>query len=95
MLVMHVPQLIRLRHLTAAWLAVSRGYVTYEMGAAVWKAAQGQTEDTKAAYAWDEAAAFYVGNVETRLRSSGHGPFMVHSPGSGRCSVWEGTRPGY
>eukprot|EP00913_Durusdinium_trenchii_P028965 g27159.t1 len=43
-------------------IGVVTGYVTYEMGAAVWKAAQGQTEDTKAAYAWDEAAAFYVGN---------------------------------
>ena len=27
------------------------------------EAAQGLTSDTGAAYAWDEAAAFYVGNV--------------------------------
>ncbi|CAK9100257.1 Pentatricopeptide repeat-containing protein [Durusdinium trenchii] len=52
------------------------------MGAAVWKAAQGQTEDTKAAYAWDEAAAFYVGNVEPVIGDgyTGSVPGNLYSP---------------
>jgi len=44
-------------------IGVVTAYVTYEMGAAVWKGSQGQTTDAGAAYAWDEAAAFYVGNI--------------------------------
>lgn len=63
-------------------IGVVTGYVTYEMGAAVWKAAQGQTEDTKAAYAWDEAAAFYVGNVEPVIGDgyTGSVPGNLYSP---------------
>merc|ERR1712032_805058 len=44
-------------------IGIVTAYVTYEMGAAVWKAADGNLDDDGAAYAWDEAAAFYVGNV--------------------------------
>merc|ERR1719203_852118 len=42
-------------------IGIVTAYVTYEMGAAVWKAADGNLYDDGAAYAWDEAAAFYVG----------------------------------
>ena len=35
------------------------------------EAAQGLTSDTGAAYAWDEAAAFYVGNVVSLVAQSG------------------------
>jgi len=45
-------------------IGVVTAYVTYEMGCAVWKAKQGETKDTQAPLAWDEAAAFYVGNIK-------------------------------
>jgi len=39
-------------------------YVTYEMGAAIKKAADGQTADTGAPYNWDEGVAFHIGRKE-------------------------------
>mmetsp|Transcript_25221 Transcript_25221/g.69321 ORF Transcript_25221/g.69321 Transcript_25221/m.69321 type:complete len:429 (-) Transcript_25221:340-1626(-) len=45
-------------------IGVVTAYVTYEMGAAIYKAADGQTSDTGAAYNWDEAAAFHIGRKE-------------------------------
>jgi hypothetical protein len=44
-------------------IGIVMGYATYEMGAAIWKAADGQLSDAGAPYAWDEAAAFYIGNI--------------------------------
>ena len=44
-------------------IGIVTGYVTYEMGVAVWKATAGNTKDGGAPYAWDKAAASYVGNV--------------------------------
>lgn len=43
-------------------IGVVTGYVAYEMGSGLAKAAAGDTGDTQAAYAWDEAAAFHIGN---------------------------------
>jgi len=43
-------------------IGVVTGYVAYEMGSGLAKAASSQTQDTQAAYAWDEAAAFHIGN---------------------------------
>ena len=40
-------------------------YVTYEMGAAVWKAEQGELGDAQAAYAWDEAGVFLVPGIQS------------------------------
>jgi len=45
-------------------IGVVTAYVTYEMGAALKKAADGNTGDYEAAYAWDEAAAFHIGRKE-------------------------------
>jgi hypothetical protein len=45
-----------------ALIGVVTGYVTYEMGSGLAKAAAGETTDTGAPYAWDEAAAFHIGN---------------------------------
>ena len=63
-------------------IGVVTAYVTYEMGAAVWKAEQGQLEDTNAAYAWDEAAAFYVGNIAAVIGDgyTGSAPGNLYSP---------------
>jgi len=43
-------------------IGVVTGYVAYEMGSGLAKAADGSTKDTGAPYAWDEAAAFHIGN---------------------------------
>jgi len=58
------------------------GYATYEMGAAVWKAADGSTTDAGAPYAWDEAAAFWVGNVAPLSGDgvTGSAPGNLYSP---------------
>jgi len=63
-------------------IGIVTAYVTYEMGAAVWKAANKQTKDTEAPYAWDEAAAFYVGNVAPAAGDgiTGKAPGNLYSP---------------
>jgi len=43
-------------------IGIVTGYVTYEMGSGLAKAADGETGYGEAAYAWDEAAAFHIGN---------------------------------
>eukprot|EP00930_Biecheleria_cincta_P061188 TRINITY_DN46748_c0_g1_i1.p1 TRINITY_DN46748_c0_g1~~TRINITY_DN46748_c0_g1_i1.p1 ORF type:complete len:432 (-),score=87.68 TRINITY_DN46748_c0_g1_i1:244-1539(-) len=43
-------------------IGVVAGYVTYEMGSALQMAAEGNMADAGAVYAWDEAAAFHIGN---------------------------------
>jgi len=58
-------------------IGVVTGYVTYEMGKAQYKAADGQTTDGGAAYNWDEAAAFYIGNMELITAGS---PGGLYSP---------------
>jgi hypothetical protein len=63
-------------------IGIVMGYTTYEMGAAVWKAADGSLTDAGAAYAWDEAAAFFVGNIEPALGDgvTGSAPGNLYSP---------------
>jgi hypothetical protein len=63
-------------------IGIVMGYTTYEMGAAVWKAADGSLTDTGAPYAWDEAAAFFVGNVAPVLGDgyTGSAPGNLYSP---------------
>eukprot|EP00931_Biecheleriopsis_adriatica_P112078 TRINITY_DN865_c0_g1_i1.p1 TRINITY_DN865_c0_g1~~TRINITY_DN865_c0_g1_i1.p1 ORF type:complete len:430 (+),score=101.12 TRINITY_DN865_c0_g1_i1:117-1406(+) len=63
-------------------IGIVTAYVTYETGAAVWKAADGSTTDSGAPYAWDEAAAFYVGNVEPLSGDgvTGKAPGNLYSP---------------
>jgi len=59
-------------------IGIVMGYATYEMGAALWKAADGSTSDVGAPYAWDEAAAFFIGNI---VASSGDG-YTGKAPGN-------------
>jgi hypothetical protein len=63
-------------------IGIVMGYATYEMGAAIWKAADGQLSDAGAPYAWDEAAAFYIGNIEPILGDgyTGSAPGNLYSP---------------
>jgi hypothetical protein len=64
-------------------IGVVSAYVTYEMGAAVWKADNAsQTTDAGAPYAWDEAAAFYVGNIKAASGDgrTGKAPGNLYSP---------------
>lgn len=63
-------------------IGIVMGYATYEMGAAIWKAADGQRTDAGAPYAWDEAAAFYIGNVVPVLGDgyTGSAPGNLYSP---------------
>jgi hypothetical protein len=54
------------------------------MGAAVWKAADGQTADGGAPYNWDEAAAFHIGRKDLDLSLYSIGgtvtPGILYSP---------------
>ena len=59
-------------------IGVVGGYATYEMGAAVWKAEDGQLTDTGAPYAWDEAVAFYVGNLEPATATESRSPYSPY-----------------
>lgn len=63
-------------------IGVVGGYAAYEMGAAVWKAEDGQLTDTGAPYAWDEAAAFYIGNIDPEFGDgiTGSAPGNLYSP---------------
>lgn len=63
-------------------IGIVGGYATYEMGAAVWKADDGSLLDTGAPYAWDEAAAFYIGNVVPANGDgyTGSAPGNLYSP---------------
>jgi len=63
-------------------IGVVTAYVTYEIGAAVWKAGQGQLDDGQAAYAWDEAAAFHIGNIAPVIGDgyTGSAPGNLYSP---------------
>merc|ERR1719188_2345706 len=63
-------------------IGIVTAYVTYEMGAAVWKAADGSTADSEAPYAWDEAAAFYIGNIKPVIGDgyTGKAPGNLYSP---------------
>jgi hypothetical protein len=63
-------------------IGIVMGYATYETGAAVWKAADGSLSDAGAPYAWDEAAAFWVGNVAPALGDgvTGSAPGNLYSP---------------
>ncbi|CAE7595867.1 unnamed protein product [Symbiodinium natans] len=65
-----------------ALIGVVTAYATYEFGAAVWKGENGQTADGQAAYAWDEGAAFYIGNIDPVLGDgfSGAAPGNLYSP---------------
>eukprot|EP00438_Fugacium_kawagutii_P027124 Skav225187 [mRNA] locus=scaffold3065:22022:31600:+ [translate_table: standard] len=65
-----------------ALIGVVTAYATYELGAAVWKGEQGQTDDGQAAYAWDEGAAFHIGNVEPVIGDgyTGSVPGNLYSP---------------
>jgi len=61
-------------------IGVVTAYVTYEMGSAVYKGLnESKTTDTGAPYAWDEAAAFYVGNIKP---GSGDGYTSSSAPGN-------------
>jgi hypothetical protein len=55
-------------------IGIVTAYATYEMGAALWKAADGSLTDSGAPYAWDEAAAFYIGNIEPVIGDGYDGP---------------------
>jgi len=63
-------------------IGVVGGYATYEMGAAVWKAEDGSLTDSGAAYAWDEAAAFFIGNIDPSFGDgiTGSAPGNLYSP---------------
>jgi hypothetical protein len=63
-------------------IGIVMGYATYEMGAAIWKAADGSLSDAGAPYAWDEAAAFFIGNIEPVLGDgyTGNAPGNLYSP---------------
>jgi len=63
-------------------IGIVMGYATYEMGAAVWKAADGSLSDAGAPYAWDEAAAFWVGSVAPLSGDgmTGAAPGNLYSP---------------
>eukprot|EP00435_Cladocopium_sp_Y103_P023360 s182_g5.t1 len=63
-------------------IGVVTAYVTYELGAAVWKAGENMTADDEAAYAWDEAAAFHIGNIEPVIGDgyTGKAPGNLYSP---------------
>jgi hypothetical protein len=63
-------------------IGIVMGYTTYEMGAAVWKAADGSLTDAGAPYAWDEAAAFFIGNKAPALGDgyTGSAPGNLYSP---------------
>ena len=65
-----------------ALIGVVTGYATYEFGAAVWKGANGETADGQAAYAWDEGAAFYIGNIAPVVGDgiTGGAPGNLYSP---------------
>jgi hypothetical protein len=60
-------------------IGIVGGYATYEMGAAIWKAGAGQLDDGQAAYAWDEAAAFYIGNIAD-VDITDPAPSVLYSP---------------
>jgi len=63
-------------------IGIVTAYTTYEMGGAVWKGADGQTSDVGAPYAWDEAAAFYIGNIQPVVGDgyTGSAPGNLYSP---------------
>jgi len=63
-------------------IGIVTAYATYEMGAALWKAADGSLTDAGAPYAWDEAAAFYIGNIEPVIGDgyAGSAPGNLYSP---------------
>ena len=65
-----------------ALIGVVTAYATYEFGAAVWKGANNQTADGEAAYAWDEGAAFYIGNIDPVIGDgiTGGAPGNLYSP---------------
>ena len=63
-------------------IGVVTAYATYEFGAAVWKGENGETADGQAAYAWDEGAAFYIGNIDPVIGDgyTGSAPGNLYSP---------------
>lgn len=63
-------------------IGVVTAYATYELGAAVWKAGENMTADDEAAYAWDEGAAFHIGNIEPVIGDgyTGKAPGNLYSP---------------
>jgi len=63
-------------------IGIVTAYTTYEMGAAVAKAAAGNRSDVEAPYNWDEAAAFYIGNIKPALGNGRNGtiPGNLYSP---------------
>jgi hypothetical protein len=63
-------------------IGIVMGYATYEMGAAVWKVGDGATTDAGAPYAWDEAAAFFIGNIAPSVGDgiTGSAPGNLYSP---------------
>ena len=63
-------------------IGVVTAYATYEFGAAVWKGENAETADTQAAYAWDEGAAFYIGNIDPVIGDgyTGSAPGNLYSP---------------
>jgi len=63
-------------------IGVVTAYATYELGAAVWKGEQNQTADGQAAYAWDEGAAFHIGNIAPVIGDgyTGRAPGNLYSP---------------
>merc|ERR1719188_2587344 len=52
------------------------------MGAAIDKAAGGKTTDVGGPYCWDEAAAFFIGNIEPVIGDgyTGKAPGNLYSP---------------
>lgn len=63
-------------------IGIVTAYATYEMGAARWMAANGERTDAKAGFAWDEAAAFHIGNIAPGSGDgyTGPAPGNLYSP---------------